>query len=147
MSESIKQSETPLPWSPTPPPQCKTEPVLSPPEYRRRLRYTPELKLKLSIDNQDHYLQMSSIDEFFRFIRSAFCYNCGFGPSSRRWYTVATKGQNYGSRLTSYYCSSQTTIRGCNCDYGSRPSGGLVDRSHGTPQGRKGCKGCRIHSS
>jgi len=63
----------------------KSEPR-SQPVTRRRVRYIPELKLKLKqlcIDNQDRYLEMSSIDEFFRFIRIQFAILARLGQGVR----------------------------------------------------------------
>ena len=65
-------SETLLHWTPTPPSeQSRTPKPKIEPESHRQVRYTTEIKLKLVqlyIDNQDQYLEMNSINEFFRFI-------------------------------------------------------------------------------
>ena len=93
MSNSVnRESETLFQWSPTvtPPPQRSETPIQfkaetgSQPELqKRRVRYMQDLKLKLvqlCIDNQDRYLEMSSLDEYFRFIRMQFAPHAGLEP-------------------------------------------------------------------
>ena len=80
---SREQRETPFEWS-----QSQTSSTRPPPEsereikhediplpFRREITYTPKLRLKLTqlcVANQDWYLEMSSVDDFFLFIRTQF---------------------------------------------------------------------------
>ena len=85
-----RQSETPFDWSPSASPfPRQDEPSQDEPgpsqerKYQRRVRYTPELKLKLMqlcVEYQDRYLEMNSIDDFFRFIRTQFAPHAGIEP-------------------------------------------------------------------
>ena len=60
---------------------------------RRRIRYTPKLKLKLiqlCIENGGQFLEARSEDDFWRFIRTLFAEMSGLEPGD---------GVRYGAKL------------------------------------------------
>ena len=124
-------SETPLHWTPTPTPERSGTPIERSetpkfkiePESRRRVRYTPEIKLKLvqlCIDNQDQYLEMNSIDEFFRFIRVQFAALAGLeqvtGDGSQLRQKVKTMIADRQAAIAAYKMQSGVAIATTDLD-------------------------------
>ena len=133
-----KQKKNPLHWSPTPPPERSGTPLersrtpleLSEnpkfkvkPKSRRRVRYTPKMKLKLiqlCINNQDQYLEMNSIDEFFRFIRVHFaalaCLQQVTVDGSQLRQKVKTMIADRQAAITAYKMPSEVAITTTDLD-------------------------------